>query len=255
MSLLPEQYSSYAPNIDGLIILINNFVVVWFILTVIVMVYIVFTSLKKEGGKAKYITGIGWNETKWILIPLVLVVASDFTIDIATTKVWSLVEYEQQQPEADYEVKVIGQQFSWYFVYPGPDGKLDTPDDVADYEMLVLPVDKVVHLHLTAKDVLHSFYVKEFRFKQDVIPGRVIRRWVKATKTTANETREDDYYNGAIELICAEICGPGHGIMRSWVKIVSDEDYKAYIKQLYADNVAANSIGNGNVAMAEMRRN
>lgn len=230
MSFLPEQFSSYADDLDSIIVTITIFVVVWFIIAVVALLYGVFTSLKKEGGKAEYIPGIGWDQTKWILIPLVLVVLSDFYIDIITAKTWSLVESEQNQPAADNHVKIVGRQFYWEFVYPGPDGQLGTSDDVSVAEgnegTLMLPVNKVTHIHLTSADVLHAWFVREFRFKQDVIPGRVITRWVEPIQT------------GKWEIICAEICGPLHGRMRNWVSVVSQEEFDSYISGLNAEAVA-----------------
>jgi cytochrome c oxidase subunit 2 len=233
MSLLPEAGASFSGNIDGLIRFITIFVVGWFLITIIAMLYGLFTSLKKEGGKAKYITGEQFTHSKWIWIPLVLVTLCDFWIDIETAKVWTLVEVDQKRPAADYDIKVVGRQFYWEFVYPGKDGKLFTDDDVSVAEgndgTLVLPMGKTVHLHLTSADVLHSFFVRQFRFKQDAIPGRVLTRWVKPTK----ETGDKPY-----ELFCAEICGPGHGFMRNWIKVVSEDEYKNFLNKLNSGEVA-----------------
>jgi cytochrome c oxidase subunit 2 len=230
MSILPEQYSSYAGNLDNLIITITVFVVGWFAVATLALLYGVFTSLKKEGGKAEYIPGIGWDQTKWILIPLIFVVMSDFYIDIVTAKAWTLVEIEQAQPPAENHVKIIGRQFFWEFVYPGADGQLGTSDDVSVAEgndgTLMLPINKVTHMHLTSADVLHSWFVRQFRFKQDVIPGREIVRWVKPNT------------EGKWEIACAEICGPLHGKMRNWVNVVSQEEFDKYINELNSGSVA-----------------
>jgi cytochrome c oxidase subunit 2 len=154
----------------------------------------------------------------------------DFYIDIITARAWTLIENEQNQPAADNHVKIIGRQFFWEFVYPGPDNQLGTGDDVSIAEgnegRLVLPVNKVTHVHLTSADVLHSWYVREFRFKQDVIPGREIVRWVEPTKT------------GEFYVLCAEICGPLHGKMRNYVKVVTQDEYDSFISEINADAVA-----------------
>jgi len=230
MSLLPEAYSSVAPEIGELFNLIFVLTTVWGLITAAALFYGLFTSLKKQGGKAKYITGEDWAQSKFIWIPLVLVVLCDFWIDVKTAHVWSMVEIVSEQPQGDYDIKIVGRQFYWEFVYPGPDGKLFTEDDVSvadgnDGE-LVIPVGKVVKLHLTSADVLHSFFVRQFGFKNDVIPGRIITRWVQATK------------EGRIELTCAEICGPNHGTMRNWVKIVSQEEFDKFVKNLNSGEVA-----------------
>lgn len=108
--------------------------------------------------------------------------------------------------------------------------KIVTEDDVqiadgTDAE-LVLPVNKVTKLHLTAADVLHSFFVRQFGFKQDVIPGRILTRWVQPIK------------EGRLEVTCAEICGSNHGTMRNWVKIVSQDEFDSFIKNLNSGKVA-----------------
>jgi len=225
MKVLPEQFSSFAGDIDWLIMTITYFVVGWFIVALGAMMYGIFANLKTEGGKAKYIPGIGWEQTKWILIPLILVVMCDFYIDIATSKVWSKVEYEAKRPQDGRPVKVVASQFTWEFFYSGADKKWGTDDDFSpskygmadDTKPLILPVGEDTILHLTAMDVLHCFYVRQFRFKQDVIPGRQIVRWVNPNK------------EGTYELICAEICGPNHGAMRGEVKVVSQEEYKRFL--------------------------
>ncbi|MES0490013.1 MAG: hypothetical protein ABUK01_08485 [Leptospirales bacterium] len=222
MKILPDSFSSYAADIDGLIIEITIFVVAWFVVSTAALFYGIFTSLKTEGGKAKYIPGIGWEQTKWILIPLILVVACDMYIDIITTKVWTKVEFMTDDQKAkSVPVKVTGQQFEWSFQYAGADGKLGTTDDFdGDYgKPLILPVNKVSELNLSSVDMLHNFFVREFRFKQDVIPGRVIVRWVEATQISGKN----------YELICAEICGSNHGSMRGEVKVVSPEDYAEFL--------------------------
>jgi cytochrome c oxidase subunit 2 len=230
MSLLPEAYSTVAPEIGELFHLILYIILFWGLLTATMLYIGLFTSLKKQGGKAKYITGDDWAQSKFIWIPLVLTILCDFWIDVKTAHVWSLVEIEAEQPQGDYDVKIVGRQFYWEFVYPGPDGKLFTDDDVSISEgndgELVLPVGKVTKLHLTSADVLHSFFVRQFRFKNDVIPGRILTRWVQPTK------------EGRIELTCAEICGPNHGTMRNWVKIVSQDEFDNFVKNLNAESVA-----------------
>jgi cytochrome c oxidase subunit 2 len=230
MSFLPEAYSSVAPEVFGLFKIILALTSFWFAVSIAALFYGVFTSLKKQGGKAKYLTGDDWSQSKYIWIPLILVVLCDFWVDVETAHVWTTVEIAEKMPASDYEVKIVGRQFQWDFVYPGPDGKLFTEDDVSiadgnDAE-LVLPVGKVTKLHLTAADVLHSFFVRQFGFKQDVIPGRILTRWVQPTK------------EGRIELTCAEICGPNHGTMRNWVKIVSQEEFETFLKNLNSGKVA-----------------
>jgi cytochrome c oxidase subunit 2 len=156
-------------------------------------------------------------------------------------------------PAEASEAEVVGQQWQWAFRLPGADGKLglvdtkliaaDNPygihpddpngqDDVlieADY--LHLPIDKPVKMLLRSTDVLHDFYVAEFRAKMDMIPGAVTYFWFTPTRT------------GQFEVLCAELCGTGHPYMRGGVVVDTQEDYDAWLAsqstyaQLYAPEV------------------
>src|ERR671922_310118 len=101
-------------------------------------------------------------------------------------------------------------------VYPGPDGKLNTEDDVKFDNDLHVPVNKVVRVHLTSKDVIHSFFLPSLRLKQDAVPGRTILVWFEATKP------------GKYELPCAELCGFGHSGMKGWLHVHSPEEYQEW---------------------------
>src|SRR6185436_17443856 len=107
--------------------------------------------------------------------------------------------------------EVRAAQFEWRFAYPGADGVLGTIDDVETPFELVVPVDADVVLRLVSRDVIHSFFVPQFRLKQDVVPGRAILIWFHATRT------------GTYDLVCAELCGWGHYKMAGRVRVVTAE--------------------------------
>lgn len=113
-------------------------------------------------------------------------------------------------------MRVIGQQWAWTFQHPGPDGELDTADDIRTIDELHVKVDTVYHYELGARDVLHSFSVPVFRLKQDAVPGRTIKGWFKATKT------------GVWDIQCAEICGIGHGLMGARVVVEDEAQHAAW---------------------------
>ena len=104
-------------------------------------------------------------------------------------------------------IDVTAAQFAWSFTYP----ELDRTEGE-----LVLRVDEPVELILTANDVIHSFWVPEFRMKQDAVPGI-------ETRTVITPTKEGSY-----DVICTELCGIGHAVMRARVRVLSDEDYEAW---------------------------
>jgi cytochrome c oxidase subunit 2 len=219
-----DQVSTYAADIDNLVLLVGVLVGFWFILVEVVFFGLIVAFRERPGVKAQYITGEEKHEKRWVGIPHELVLVCDVVIIIAAVRVW--VTVKQNQPPAQETVRVIGQQWAWSFVHPGPDGKLDTADDIKTVDELHIKVNTTYHFKLESRDVLHSFSVPVFRLKQDAIPGRVITGWFKATKL------------GVHDIQCAEICGIGHGLMPARIVIQSKADYDAWASSL-APAVAA----------------
>ncbi|MDW9741799.1 cytochrome c oxidase subunit II [Sinorhizobium meliloti] len=144
-------------------------------------------------------------------------------------------------PQDASEVEVIGQQWLWSFRLPGADGKLGTTetrdiapentlgvnrDDAAGQDDIIieggelhLPVGKPVKMLLRSVDVLHDFYVPEFRAKMDMVPGMITYFWLTPTRT------------GTFEILCAELCGVGHPQMRGTVVVDTEEDYQAWLAE------------------------
>ena len=89
---------------------------------------------------------------------------------------------------------------------------------------LHVPVNKVVRIDLTSKDVIHSFFVPNLRLKQDAVPGRIIHVWFEATEV------------GEYEIPCAELCGFGHSGMLGTLTVQSEEDYDKWLKKEYEQN-------------------
>jgi cytochrome c oxidase subunit 2 len=213
--LIPRA-STFAGDIDGLILLIAILVGVGFAVAQGIFFYFIFRYRQRDGVKAKYVTGEEKREKRWINIPHGIVLLCDIVIVVAAIKVW--VDVKQTLPEPDQTVRVIAQQWAWTFVHPGPDGVLDTEDDITTTDELHLSVDTVYHYRLEAKDVLHSFSIPVFRLKQDAIPGRQITGWFEPTRT------------GTYDVQCAEICGIGHGLMAGRVVIETPEEHLAWME-------------------------
>jgi cytochrome c oxidase subunit 2 len=135
-------------------------------------------------------------------------------------------------------VRVIGEQFAWNIHYPGADGKFgrtdpklvspdnpigldrtdpDAKDDITTINQLTLPVDRPVLVHLSSKDVIHSFGLYEMRVKQDAIPGLDIPVWFIPNRI------------GEYEITCSQLCGLGHYRMRGFLNIKSAADYQAFL--------------------------
>jgi cytochrome c oxidase subunit 2 len=144
--------------------------------------------------------------------------------------------YRQDVPPGTLRVQVMGQQFAFYFRYPGADGKfgpihvnkidpsignyfgLDRARDAASRDdvtsaTLVLPVDRPVEITLLAEDVIHGFYIREMRIQQDMVPGMEIP--VRFTPSRI----------GKYEIACSQLCGLGHYRMRAYLDVVSERDF------------------------------
>lgn len=214
---LIQEASSYAGSIDGLILLIFVLVGFWFLLAEFFLFGLVFRFRARDGRTAQYLTGKEKHIKRWITIPHALVLLCDVVIVVASIKVW--YEVKMDLPDADYEVRVIGQQWAWTFQQPGADGELDTPDDIVTVDELHVEEGKTYHFKLESKDVLHSFSVPVFRLKQDAVPGRTITGWFRPTKA------------GTFDIQCAEICGIGHGVMAARIFVEDAEAHAAWVTE------------------------
>jgi len=220
-----EALSTYANDIDNLILLIGVLVGFWFILCELIFFYFIVRFRAKDGRRAEYITGEEKSHKRWISYPHLLVLVCDVFIVIFAVKVW--YEVKQQLPDPYETVRIVGQQWAWSFVHPGADHELGTADDIKTVDELHVEVGKVYHFKLEARDVIHSFSVPVFRLKQDAIPGRVITGWFEAIAT------------GTHDIQCAEICGIGHGVMAARIFIESTERHAAWVAEQGAITLAA----------------
>ena len=220
--------STFAGDVDWLVELVTWLVGVWFFATQIMFFWLMWRFRARDGVKSQYITGKEPHLKRWINIPHFLILLCDIVIIVAAVRVW--VNVKQTLPPADDTIKVVGQQWTWAFQHSGLDGTLDTPDDVWTTDTLHVAEGKTYHFLLESKDVVHSFFVPVFRLKQDAIPGRTITGWFKPTRT------------GTYDILCAEICGIGHGIMGGRIVIDSPEQHAAWVQQ--------HSLAGGAVAAA-----
>jgi cytochrome c oxidase subunit 2 len=231
--------STYAGDIDFIIDLIFWLVGFWFILSEGVFFWLIFRFRKQEGVKAEYITGETPEQKRWITIPHFLVLFCDIFILYYAIVAW--YEVKQYLPEPEATVRIIGQQWAWTFVHEGPDGKLDTADDITEVNELHISKDKLYHYKLEATDVMHSFSVPVFRLKQDAIPGRIITGWWEATEV------------GEYSIQCVEICGIGHGMMGARIFIETPEQHAAWVADQSSIQFAANTSTNDAFEVPQVR--
>jgi len=152
---------------------------------------------------------------------------------------WSSIKMQMPDEKDALVVEVVAEQFGWNVRYAGPDGKFgrrlpelvhfnnpigldrtdpDAADDVVVGNELHLPLGRKALIKLTSKDVIHDFFVPEFRIKQDAMPGMMIPVWVEPTKA------------GRYEIACAQLCGFGHALMRGDVYVDTPEDFEKWLK-------------------------
>jgi cytochrome c oxidase subunit 2 len=213
---LPEDVSTFGQDIDSLFYLIYYIKGVTFIVVTVLMIWFLIRYRHREGRRATYTHGNTTLEIIWTVIPAAIFIALSF-MSVST---WAKVK--RSAPESDFEVGVAGKQFNWEIAYPGPDGKLGTDDDIKFDNDLHVPVNKVVRVHLTSRDVIHSFYLPNLRLRQDAVPGRTILVWFEATKP------------GKYELPCSQLCGFGHSGMKGWLYVHTPEEYQKWTAEKLA---------------------
>ena len=159
-------------------------------------------------------------EVVWTLVPVLILVG----ISVPSFR---LLFDQLDIPKADLTIKATGKQWYWTYNYPDHgnfefDSLLATnkePRLLAVDNEVVVPVNKVVRVQVTAADVIHAFAVQAFGVKIDATPGRLNETWFKATKTGV-------YYGQ-----CSELCGKDHAFMPIAVRVVSDDEFAAWIEE------------------------
>src|SRR3990172_4087615 len=125
---LPENVSTYGGDIDALLSFIYSLTLFWFFLTIGLIGVFLVVYRRRAGKRSTYVQGERFAEAAWILIPAAIVLVLDLWIDIRGSDAWAKVK--GRIPPTTYHVEVIGKQFNWEIVYPGPDGKFGTADDL-----------------------------------------------------------------------------------------------------------------------------
>jgi len=205
VGLLPVEASKQATIIDKLFN--THFFIISFLFSLIsvFMIYslIVFRNKKGEDEDGNFVTGSTKLEILWTLIPLATVISFSYL------GAKSLAETRIINPQA-MTINVTASQWAWSFDYPDFD---------ITSSILYLPVDKQVNLQMTSLDVIHSFWVPEFRVKQDVLPGENLVKELRFTPSIV----------GDYTLMCAELCGGAHAYMNSPVKVVNEADFQSWV--------------------------
>ena len=216
---LPESASTYSPQVDYLFTVILWITGFFFFLVQGALLFFVIKYRHRPNRKAQYIHGNNLVEIIWTIVPALILI----WLTVASQRVWADIRYPALRPATSQEVEIVAEQFVWNIRYPGPDGQFDTADDITTINQLHLPVGVPVLVKIRSKDVIHSFFLPEFRMKQDAVPGLPTQIWLQATKA------------GDYEIRCAELCGLGHYRMKGFVKTEPLLDFQNWLKETKAN--------------------
>ncbi|MCS6927938.1 MAG: cytochrome c oxidase subunit II [Saprospiraceae bacterium] len=259
--------SAHGSDIDSMFNVTLFFTGLVFIITHIALFWFAYKYRWREDRKASFIAHDTRLEVIWTAVPAVVMTL----LVVRGLDAWNTIMADVDPNEDYFEIEAVGQQFNWIIRYPGPDGKLGSRDfrlttalnqvgqdfrdpknwdDIIVAQECYLPVNKKIRVRIIAKDVLHNFYLPQFRVKMDAVPGMPTYFVFTPTKTTAeyrNELRKYPEYHKPYdpadpqgpkrwekfeyELACAELCGKGHYSMRRIFRVVPQEEFDAWYRQ------------------------
>ena len=192
----------------------------YFALVVAVLAFMLLRYRARSGHRAVYTHG---SQRRHILVTVVLALTVFLTIDMnlvrkshadMTEVFWNIPAGAEA-----LRVEVFAQQFAWNIRYAGPDARFGTADDIATLNEMHVPVGRPVAIQLAAKDVIHSFYLPNFRIKQDAMPGMVNRLRFQAKQT------------GEFDIGCAQHCGVHHYKMKGRLTVLPRAAWEQWAKE------------------------
>lgn len=211
--LLPPGASTFTDDIDWLYTTILVITGIAFVLVEATLIVFLVRYRGRPGRRAAYTHGSLKAEYTWTTVTA-LVVA---WLGLASAGGWRHIKNVSSAPADAIRMGIHAKQFEWHITYPGVDGQLGNADDFTVRSQLHVPVNRAVVATLEAEDVIHSFFVPQFRVKQDAVPGMHIQVWFQPTQV------------GTYEIGCAELCGLGHYRMRGVVTVHTQADYDRWV--------------------------
>jgi cytochrome c oxidase subunit 2 len=232
---LPVAASAHAADVDRTMVLVHWLMAVLLVGWSLFFVYMLIRFRRKAHPVASY-HGLRGRWSTWIEGGVL--VAEVILLAFFSIPVWSARVDAFPSESESVVVRVVAEQFAWNVHYPGPDGRFGSTDlsllgpanplgldrndpaakdDITTINQLNLPVNRPVIVHLSSKDMVHSFALPQMRVKQDAVPGIAQPVWFTATRT------------GRWEIACSQLCGLGHYRMRGFYTIQSQAEYDAWL--------------------------
>jgi cytochrome c oxidase subunit 2 len=218
--LLPEGASRNGHAVDELFRLANILAGAAFIAVIAILSWCLWAYRERPGHRAvhdagdspraRMVTGI-FAAGVFLALDVTLAVKDHSAVD---AMYGDLATLDASNAEV---VEVLAKQFQWHFRYPGPDGAFATDDDIRT-QVLRVPDDRPTVLRMRSVDVIHSFFLPHFRTKQDVLPGM----------TTSLAVRPRAGVAATYEIVCAELCGLGHHLMRGEMQVLDRASFDAW---------------------------
>jgi cytochrome c oxidase subunit 2 len=240
---LQNAVTPVAHSIHDFYNLVTAIIIVITLFVLALLVYVMYRFSESRNPTPSRVTHNTLIEVLWTVLPIIILV-------IIAVPSFKLLNLQYAYPKADLTIKATGYQWYWSHQYPDQGGfsfdsymlddedrneliekGIDAPRNLAVDNEVVVPVNKVVHVLVTAEDVLHNWTIPAFGSKTDAVPGRLTATWFKAE-------REGVFYGQ-----CSELCGINHAFMPIAVRVVSEETFNKWVEARKADDEdAANEI-------------
>lgn len=248
-SFLPPAASAHAGEIDLMIDAVHVLMFLLFVGWMAFFLYAVFRFRASRNPVADY-AGVKSKSNTYLEIAVALfeaVLLIGFSIPM-----WAQRVNELPEEDDAVMVRLVAQQFAWNVWYPGADGifgeqnlelldEASNPialdrngagaDDIVTINQLHLPVDMPAIIHITSRDVIHSFNLPHMRIKQDAVPGLSIPVWFVPEKTTAEMREQLGDEDFEYEIACAQLCGNSHYRMRGFLTVETREEFDAWLEE------------------------
>jgi len=215
----PKDVSLDGYRIDNVIHYTDFVISIYFGIVVAALAYFIYRYRSTRGHKAVYDHGNSKHSVMFTGgLGLMVFLSVDVVIEKMAFQDLKDAFWNFPKGENVVRIEVMPQQFAWNFRYPGPDREFGTDDDIIPAQnQMHIPVNTPIVVQIASWDVIHSFYLPNFRIKQDATPGMITALWWQATKT------------GVFDIACAELCGNSHYKMKGYLTVETDEEFRQWL--------------------------